>query len=59
MTGTELTLRLPPDLAEQLQALAGASNHAVEDVALAQLRAALTVGQPGLLRQTARADKQT
>lgn len=41
MAGTELTLRLPPDLAEQLRVLAVASNHTVEDIVECQLRAAL------------------
>lgn len=46
MASTELTVRLPPDLAEQLQVLATASNHSVDDIVLAQLRAALALGRP-------------
>lgn len=57
MAGTELTLRLPPELAEQLRVLAVASNHTVEDIVVCQLRAALAptrraeqVGVPSPLR---------
>jgi hypothetical protein len=46
MAGTEVTLRFPPDLAEQLHVLAVASNHSVEDLVVSHLRAALARGWP-------------
>lgn len=45
MASSEFSLRLPPDLAEQLKCLAIASNHSVEDIVVSHLRAALARGR--------------